>query len=95
MMSLTLPERPQTRAMGAFRVSALEYLSVGSPLTIQASAVNQLPLAWMQLLIATSKEAALRGSSVTIVNPSFAFLFSFEALGLQPEQDLFTLEYAP
>ena len=31
--------------------------------------------------------------ALTIVNPSFAFLFSFEALGLRPEPDLFTLEY--
>jgi hypothetical protein len=94
-MNLTLPDKPKSKELSAFQKAALERLGTGQPLSVNAGDVSQLPLAWIQMLVATSREAALRGSSVTIINPSFAFLFSFEALGLQPEQDLFTLEYGP
>ncbi|MGL4441112.1 MAG: hypothetical protein ACRCUE_17775 [Bosea sp. (in: a-proteobacteria)] len=91
---LNLPERPQARDMAAFRTTALDLFERGQPVSINAGNAGQLPLAWMQLLIATAREARLRSTSVTIINPTFGFLFSFEALGLQPEQDLFTLEFA-
>jgi hypothetical protein len=91
---LHLPKRPQARDMPAFRARALELFDSGLPVSIHAGAASGLPLAWIQLLIATAREAALRGTAVTIINPTFGFLFSFEALGLQPEQNLFTLEFA-
>lgn len=94
-MDLSLAERPQARDLAAFRAQALGLMESGQDLTIQAGEAGQLPLAWLQLLISAAKEAASRGVSVTIVNPNFAFLFSFEALGLQPERGLFKLEFAP
>jgi hypothetical protein len=95
IMSLNLNDRPQARDMGPFREQALAVLERGDPLSIDAGQAGPLPLAWIQLLIATAREARLRGVAVTVVNPTFAFLFSFEALGLQPDQGLFKLEFAP
>ncbi|MCO4055746.1 MAG: STAS domain-containing protein [Bosea sp.] len=93
-MTLTLAEKPHPRELPPFCAAALARLNQGEALRIDAMQVAQLPLAWIQALVAASREAEQRGQGVTIINPSFAFLFSFEAIGLQPENGLFTLEYA-
>jgi hypothetical protein len=93
-MTLQLAEKPQPRELPSFCAAALSRLDEGEALRIDAMQVAQLPLAWIQALVATCREAERRGQGVTVLNPSFAFLFSFEAIGLQPENGLFTLEYA-
>lgn len=93
-MPLLLPERLHPRDLANFRSEALSCVASGESLAIDAGQSPQLPLAWIQLLVSAVREAASRGLTVTILNPTFAFLFSFEALGLQPETDLFKLEYA-
>jgi len=94
-MPLVLPERPHPRELPAFRNAMIDALETTGGVRIDAGQAAQLPIAWMQLLVSASREAAARGVKVTVLNPSFAFLFSFEAVGLEPEPDLFTLEYAP
>ena len=94
-MPLLLPERPHPRDLPVFRAAMIDALETTGGIRIDAGHATQLPLAWMQLLVSASREAAMRDVSVTVLNPSFAFLFSFEAVGLDPEHDLFTLEYAP
>ncbi|MCU0885234.1 MAG: STAS domain-containing protein [Beijerinckiaceae bacterium] len=94
-MPLLLPERPHPRDLPAFQSAMIEALESDDGIRIDAGQAVQLPLAWLQLLVSAARTAQARGASVTVLNPSFAFLFSFEALGLDPERDFFTLEYAP
>jgi hypothetical protein len=91
---LALPERPSLPELRPFVAAALSKLGEGCGLAIDASLVSRLPLPWLQALVSASREAALTGQKVTILNPTFAFLFSFEAVGLKPEPDLFQLEFA-
>jgi STAS domain len=93
-MMLTLPDKPLARELPAFRQALLDQLTTPDGIRLDAAEVNSLPLPWMQVLIAASLEARGLGQAMTVFNPSFAFLFSFEALGLQPAPDLFNLEYA-
>ncbi len=92
-MPIILPEKPQMRDAAAFRAAALEAIEAGR-LTIDGSAVTSLPLCWVQLLASAARSAAARGSPVVALNPSFAFLFCFEAIGIDAEAELFQLEYA-
>lgn len=94
-MPLKLPERPHPRDLAPARNDMLAVLAANPVLEIDAADVAQLPLAWVQLLISAAKSAKALHREITILNPSFAFLFAFEALGLKPESDLFTLEYTP
>jgi hypothetical protein len=93
-MMLSLPDKPLARELPAFRLSLLDQIESSDGIRLNAAEVTGLPLPWIQVLIAASAEARGLGRVVTVVNPSFAFLFSFEALGLQPAPDLFNLEYA-
>lgn len=92
-MPIKLSERPHPRDLPQVRSDLLAAIAARANPDLDAADVGQLPLAWVQLLIAAARSARAQGLSLTIVNPSFGFLFSFEALGLRPEPDLFTLEY--
>ncbi len=92
-MSLSLPENPRTRDLAGFRAAILERTRAGAPVVIEADKVTQLPLAWVQLLVSAAGEARGKGLGMSILNPSFAFLFAFELVGIAPEPDHFKLEY--
>jgi anti-anti-sigma regulatory factor len=92
---ILLDSTPRLQGLDAFKAAML----AGNPAeplpAVDARDVTDLPIAWVQVLLAAAQEARLRGGQLTILNPSFAFAFAFEALGLESEGGLFTVDYAP
>ncbi len=91
-MDIVLSSHPHPRELVPLRDRLLAALAEGAPL-LRAEAVAHLPLSFVQLLMAASRAAAARGTVLRVVNPSFAFLFAFEALGVDPGEGPFQLEY--
>lgn len=61
---------------------------------IDVSDVAALPIAYVQLLIATGLSARSRGLTATLLNPSFSTLFAFESIGIDSNSNVFEIGYA-
>lgn len=71
-----------------------EALEQGVDVCVDASAVERLSTACIQLLAAVHADLSALGNKLIIRNPSFAFGLAFEALGFEGEREIFTVEYA-
>jgi anti-anti-sigma regulatory factor len=61
---------------------------------VDASRVERLSGAAMQVLLAGSAEAARQGRRLRVLNPSFAFTLVFEAFGLGGDNEPFVVEFS-
>jgi hypothetical protein len=61
---------------------------------LEAGAVARLSGAALQVLLAAMAEARAAGADVAVINPSFAFLLTFEAYGFGADNEPFTVEYS-
>ncbi|KTT69760.1 STAS domain-containing protein [Sphingomonas endophytica] len=73
-MSIVLSSRMDTAAAGPLRQSLMQCVEAGQPLTIEASGVDQIGQACLQVLAAGRAAAVARGLSWHVVFPSIAMV---------------------
>jgi len=79
---LTLPPVLDLRAAKPLQEGLRKVLAKGSPVLVDAGAVERLSTPCIQLLIAAVAAATREGISLTLLHPSDAFIDAFNDLGL-------------
>ncbi len=88
--TIRLSAEPDADALQRDFLTALVQLG---DIAVEASQVERLPAAALQVLLAAGLDLAGRGDRLIAVNPSFAFGLAFEAFGFVEGREAFHVEY--
>ncbi len=83
MQTMTLPESFTIESVEALHSDLLQALQSGEALTVRGEAVHHIDMAGLQLLLATQRDFAQRGSSFTLESCSPTLQQAIETAGLQ------------
>ena len=92
---LELPQCLDLRSAVQLKAVLSEALAIGAPLTVDASSVERLSTACVQILIAFAKAAREAGQGLIFQRPSNAFVGVFASLGLRHEMNNWAIEADP